>query len=333
MPAAISPEKVLRELADLWTATGREGPGDSSAGVLRACSMTLIVVADETEDQAALGETIAALMPEHPSRAIIVRLSPGAEPALTERVYAQCWTPFGQRRQICCEQVEFVASDGALRDLPSLLLPLAAPDLPVVLWSRSPRLFAMPEFSALSSIAGKTIVDSVFLPDAKSALAGMAAMARRGAVLGDLSWTQLTRWREMLARVFENRQYLARIPEISSVQVWHAGERPPVYALYMGAWAVGALADAGVRAELKLTPDPALDTRRLRVELGGGGFSVALERQAESISIAVDGLSSFSHMPQPTDYALLNEELGILGRDPVFERTMAAAARLAGGGA
>jgi glucose-6-phosphate dehydrogenase assembly protein OpcA len=329
MAAALSPEKLLRELADLWTATGREGPGDGSAGVLRACTMTLIVIAEQSDDQAALGETIAALMPEHPSRTILIRLSPGAEPILAERVYAQCWMPFGQRRQICCEQVEITASDGSLADLPSLLLPLAAPDLPVILWSRSPRLFEMPEFAPLASIAGKVIVDSILFPDPNAALARMADMAQHGATLGDLSWTQLTRWREMLSRVFENREYLAQVPRISRVEVCHAGARPPVYAWYMGAWAVSALSEAGVHAELKLTPDPALEARRLRVELAGGDFRVALERQADRISIEVGGLSSFSHMPQPSDYILLREELGIVRHDPVFERTLATAARLA----
>jgi glucose-6-phosphate dehydrogenase assembly protein OpcA len=225
--------------------------------------------------------------------------------------------------------VEITASDGSLSDLPSLLLPLAAPDLPVVLWSRSPRIFGMPQFEALASMAGKAVVDSVFLPDSNAALARLADMAQRGITLGDLSWTQLTRWREMFSRVFENRKYLAQIPKITRVQVCHAGERPPVYAWYMGAWAVSALADAGVQAELKLTADPVLGTRRLRVELSGGDFRVALERQADRISIEVEGLSSFSHMPQPTDYELMREELGIIRRDPLFDRTLATAARLA----
>jgi glucose-6-phosphate dehydrogenase assembly protein OpcA len=329
MAAALSPEKILQELADLWTATGREGKGDSRAGVLRACTMTLIVVTEQSEDQAALGETIAALMPEHPARTILVRLSPGREPALAERVYAQCWMPFGQRRQICCEQVEITASDGSLIDLPSLLLPVAAPDLPVILWSRSPRLFGMAEFEALAAIAGKVVVDSVFFPDPNAALRRLAGLAQRGVMVGDLSWTQLTRWREMLSRVFKNREYLAQIPKISRVQVCHAGARPPVYAWYMGAWAVNALADAGVKAELKLTSDPALAGRALRVDLAGGDFRVALERQADRISVEVGGLSTFSHMPQPTAYTLLREELGIVRHDPVFDRTAATAARLA----
>src|SRR5262249_18592524 len=97
MSATVAPDKILKELAALWVEEGKQG----SAGVLRACSMTLIVLAEEGEDTSALGETIAALMPEHPARAILVRLRAGGARELSERVYQQCWMPFGQRRQIC----------------------------------------------------------------------------------------------------------------------------------------------------------------------------------------------------------------------------------------
>ena len=66
--ATVAPDRILKELAD---AVGRsEGKRRAASGVLRACSMTLVVVAEEADDASALGETIAALMPEHPARAI-----------------------------------------------------------------------------------------------------------------------------------------------------------------------------------------------------------------------------------------------------------------------
>src|SRR5207245_309277 len=101
-----------------------------------------------SDDAAALGETIAALMPEHPARALAIRLSGAGPRALTQRVYQQCWKPFGQRQQICCEQVEITASDAALADLPPLLLALAVPDLPLIVWCRSPKLARISEVRA-----------------------------------------------------------------------------------------------------------------------------------------------------------------------------------------
>jgi glucose-6-phosphate dehydrogenase assembly protein OpcA len=278
---------------------------------------------------ASLGETIAALMPEYPARTILIRLGGTGAPALAERVYAQCWMPFRQRRQICCERIEIAAADASLADLPSVLLPLVAPDLPILLWWRSARLFGTPEYGKLAAIAHKVVLDGAGLPDAKAALPLLVAMAQGEALLGDLSWTLLTRWREMLSGVFESRECQARLPEISNVVVAFAGVRPPVFAWYMGAWVTDALAGAGVRAELAWQPRPELTGRALRVELAGGDFRVALERQDDRLTIQAGGLSHCTNLPQPTDYLLMREELGIVRRDPVFERTLASAARLA----
>ncbi len=42
MSATVAPDGILKELAELWTQEGKQG----DAGVLRACSMTLLVVAE-----------------------------------------------------------------------------------------------------------------------------------------------------------------------------------------------------------------------------------------------------------------------------------------------
>jgi len=74
MPDVVTPDQILKQLSGLWEALGREGKSGEGAGVLRACTMTLAVLAESGDDPAALGETLAALMPEHPARTIEVRL-------------------------------------------------------------------------------------------------------------------------------------------------------------------------------------------------------------------------------------------------------------------
>jgi glucose-6-phosphate dehydrogenase assembly protein OpcA len=321
-----APEHILRELADLWVTLGKQGQAEGGAGVLRACTLTLVVLAEANDDATALGETIAALMPEHPARTIVVKLSGAGERALAERVYAQCWMPFGERRQICCEQIEITVSDAALADLPSVVLPLAAPDLPVIVWSRSARLFEMPLVGAIARMAAKVVVDSAGFADPKRALRLLAETARSGVLLGDLAWTRLTRWREMLARLFENRNYLAKLARISSVRVVYDGEFATA-AWYMGAWIVDALEDAGVSA--KVVVGAGRGPAPLGVELAGDGFRVELVRREDRLVITVDNAENCANLPQPSDYLLMREELGIVRRDAVFERTLASAARLA----
>src|ERR1022692_833978 len=251
MSATVAPDHILQELADLWVSLGKEGQSEGGTGVLRACSMTLVVLAEESDDMMALGETIAALMPEHPARAIVVRLSGAGDRALTERVYSQCWMPFGQRRQICCEQIELTASDASLEDLPSVVLPLAVPDLPLILWCRTSRIVGMAGFYRIGAMARKVGVDSAQVADPVAALLRMAVVSQSGVLLGDLSWTTLTRWREMLSQVFENQEYLRQLAKIANIRV-SFGEGFEVAARYMAVWIANALADVGVEAALAL---------------------------------------------------------------------------------
>src|ERR1019366_6427455 len=192
--------------------------------------------------------------------------------------------PFGERRQICCEQIEITASDAALADLPSVVRPLAASDLPLIVWSRSARVFEMPPLSAIARMAAKVVVDSAGFADPKRALRLLAEMARSGVVLGDLAWTRLTRWREMLARLFENRNYLAKLARISIVRVVYHGEFA-TSAWYVGAWIADALRDAGVGAQVVV--GASLGPAPLSVELTGGEFRVALVRQEDRLVITV----------------------------------------------
>ena len=166
---SIQPERVLRELGDLWVSLGKQAGDPDSGGVLRACAMTLVVLLDAGEDPQAVGETLALLMKEHPSRAIVVRVSAGAA-SLEARVYAQCWMPFGSRQQICCEQVEIVTPESELAEIPAAILPLAVADLPVILWNRIPGRLAGRAAGEFSRIATKTIVDSAAYADSGAAL-------------------------------------------------------------------------------------------------------------------------------------------------------------------
>jgi glucose-6-phosphate dehydrogenase assembly protein OpcA len=184
----------------------------------------------------------------------------------------------------------------------------------------------MPEFREIAAMAGKVVFDSAAAPDTALILQRARDAAGRGVMLGDLSWTILTRWREMLSQVFENQQNAAHIPRITKVDLDWGGPRY-VPALYLGAWIRDSLAAVGVIAQLRISR--AADTDLLRVRLTGEGIAVQLERENDRMVVTLNGSSQCTNLPHPTDYLLMREELGIVRHDTVFEKTLASAAQLA----
>jgi glucose-6-phosphate dehydrogenase assembly protein OpcA len=331
----IQPERILKELAELWVSLGKESEHGQSPGVLRACAMTLITLVEESQDPGEVWSTMAALMPEHPSRAIVIRFRQSDARELASRVFSQCWMPFGHRRQICCEQIEISASDASLPDLAAVVLPLAVPDLPVMLWCRGPRLFGLPDFPQIGKIAGKLLLDSTAFPNAAQALQQLSE--HTGQVVGDLAWTRLTRLRELISQIFESRSYLSRLPYVAQVSLGFGGAVPATTAYYLGAWILDCLETSGTHARIDWIPLTNETAGQLvRIELAGAAenalhvmINVSGDRERRCAEVKIDSLVTHAVFPADNDYLLLREELAIPGRDLVFEKSLARARKLA----
>jgi glucose-6-phosphate dehydrogenase assembly protein OpcA len=217
-------------------------------------------------------------------------------------------------------------------------VPLAVSDLPVILWCRGARLFELPDFALVAQIAQKLVLDSAAFADPAGILQRLAERSRTEQTLGDLAWTRLTRWRELVSQIFENRSYCARLTGVSQVKVGFGGERPPTSAYYMAAWLVDGLERAGAKPQLSWQSAPEASPGLTRVELSGANgdglhVSIAMtaDRERQTAQVQVDSLSSLAVFPLDNDYLLLREELSIPGRDPVYDRSLARAALLASG--
>jgi glucose-6-phosphate dehydrogenase assembly protein OpcA len=321
--STVNPDKLLKELAALWTSMAQD-----NESVLRACTMTLIVLSEENDDPQQLGETLAALMPDHPSRVILARLHGGAEREMTARVYAQCWKPFGQRQQICCEQIEVTGSDASLADLHPVLLALVAPDLPVVLWCRSARLFRHQDFGEIAGVARKVIVDGAELGPAAQALAALTSAPHHNVV--DLAWTRLTRWRQMVAGIFENREYSRRISSMKELRLHYSGDDPPLEARYLGAWLKQCFAAAGGRVEVTYAREANGGSSLQRLAIDCPELALSLTAPAGSAAeTRLNEIVTKSACPETAEHALLREELSIETHDAVFERALTEAAQVA----
>jgi glucose-6-phosphate dehydrogenase assembly protein OpcA len=328
----VRPEKILKELSNLWVDLGHEEQQESDtagAGVLRACSMTFVTIADESEDPSNLGETVAMLMKEHPSRSVLIRLRPCDDQVLESRVFAQCWMPFGQRRQICCEQIEITASLASLDDVPGVVLPLAVADLPVILWSRSPRLFDMPAFPRIAAMCDKLILDTDAFTSEQHAFDLLSAELKGERLVADLAWSRITRWRETVSQIFVNEECLNALPSLTRVVVEYGSAKPKPEAIYLAAWLQNCLSAVGSKTHVDLlhSEGPVISA----VTLSAGGTCDVSIRSAGggAVEVSANRLSTKSFFPEPSDYLALQEELSITRRDPAFDAAVPVASQYA----
>ncbi len=311
----VQPEKILKDLDKLWVDLGKE----SDQGVLRACAMTLIVVVEETRDSMPVGETIAGLMHEHPSRAIVVRVRECPEPCLEARVFAQCWMPFGRRQQICCEQVEIIAARRSLADVPAVIRGIITPDLPVVVYCPDGRLCQSAEFQTLTALAGKLIVDSGVSMDL-SCVHYLRSLPK-GLYRADLEWGRLTSWREAVAQIFDEPARRKAALSLRRVRIAHAAGDASAAVYYLSGWFRAVLGE-GIQVELVSEEGPASGSIR-KVNLDGHEFTASVEmRDASPAELRVGNVSHCAVFPTWTEEDLLRQELSITGRDPIFEEVL-----------
>jgi glucose-6-phosphate dehydrogenase assembly protein OpcA len=310
---SVKPDHILHELSELWTSLGKQEPGkegkEEGSGVLRACAMTLIALVDDDADSMALSDTIGRIMRSHPSRAVIVRLreAPGI---LESRVFAQCWMPVGHHRQICCEEVELSVSLNRIADIPSIVSPLAAPDVPRVVWFRSSGIASVPELGGIIALGDKMIVDSAY-PGAPT-FADLRVLANAGCIVGDLAWTRLTKLRQLIAQLLSGRD----LSTVHVASIEYSGSSAVPEAKYLQAWLRTELrsatvdlrkVDASGQSKLKaIRIDPDI---HVRVEASCAEYETGSMRQRANLSECSEG-------------ELLSEELNIMTHDRIFERVL-----------
>lgn len=308
---------LLRELSETWRSFGR----DQSSGLLRACAMTLIVAAAESDDPQELGSILSSLMRLHPSRTIVLRACPNRD-EIDARTSVQCWMPFGRHQQICGEWIEIYAGAARLAEVVPLLLGLTVPDLPVVLWMRHTALAFADSLRPVLPLATRVIVDTSEALDAAPALAAVRSLTHGPWRRADLAWGRVTRWRKALAGM------LAPLPAPQSGRLQWAGEKMSMPACYLAAWLRACF--PGLALELS-SCDPVLPPAhigRIRVvQLTAPGLDIRLERPAGGSSVTVfrNGLASGLVFPSLDESALLAEELGIAARDRIYESALAVA--------
>jgi glucose-6-phosphate dehydrogenase assembly protein OpcA len=318
----VQPERILKDLQQLWAQLAQDQA--ESGGVLRACAMTLVVAAEDAADADRVRQTVGVLMHNHPSRAVILH-SGGKGPDLDARIFAECWKPFGKAQQICSEGIEITAGQGGFSEVAKFLVPLQVPDLPVVLWCRGTRVFTAAlepgPLEPLFPLADKIIFDSENVADADSALQFLRRILGHGRRVADLHWTKLTGWREVLAHLFDDQALEPE--EVKSAQVTFGGPGVTTGARYFAGWIRTALPGARVTIGSDGSPDSKPGLRSVTLATASDSLTIALGSD-HCVEVSGCGRHYRSLLPSASEEALMQEELGILGPDLVYERALTA---------
>ncbi len=297
-------------MTTLWDTTGtavvkalaaeRRKAGSVSSGL----ALTLVVVVEEGKvEQAELAATRAAA--EHPCRLIIVvRRRSGADEA---RLDAEVL--IGGR--LGPGEAAVLRMYGRLAlHAESVVLPLLAPDAPVVTWwfGAPPHRIA---HDPLGVVAGRRITDASLADDPLEALAQRAEDYSPGDT--DLAWTRTTAWRALCASAFDSVASPA-----TGAQV-HGAAADPTRAL-LGGWLRARLA-----VDVELVDADSSGVTRVVLSLGDGEIDLSQGGAGTAILTRTGQPERVMPLEQRDLGDLLAEELRRLDADETYADALAAA--------
>lgn len=299
----------------LWDTTGNEvvkalaAERRSAGGVASGLALTLIAVVEEKKvREAEAAATIAAAA--HPCRLLIVVRSD-----LEGRSRLDAEIVVGGRLGPAEAVVMRMYGRLALH-AESVVMPLLAPDVPVVTWwHEDPPNMIANDF--LGVVSERRITDSAQAPDPVAALKQRAVDYAPGDT--DLTWTRITLWRTLVAGAFDSTE--ARVVGAKIV----APDRDPTAWLMMG-WLKSRL---GIEPVMEHTDRaPRLHSVELQCE---NGDCVRVTREEGTALFSRTGQDD-RYMPLPKRPVgdELAEELRRLDADQIYADALGAMAGLSG---
>ncbi|HZN18498.1 MAG TPA: glucose-6-phosphate dehydrogenase assembly protein OpcA [Micromonosporaceae bacterium] len=301
----------------------------SAGGVASGLALTLVAVTDEgrvreVEDAA----TFAAA--EHPCRLLIVVRDGHPGPDAASRLDAEIVVG---GRLGPCEAVVLRMRGRLALHAESVVVPLLAPDVPVVTWWHGPPPGRI-AYDPLGVVAERRITDTAQCPNPVAALHQRAEDYAPGDT--DLAWTRLTPWRTLVAGAFDTTSALVTGVTVAAPQTDPSGA-------LLGGWLHARL---GVQPALHPTAMPAADgvpADRLRADGLPADALRAVELQLDDgtqLSLVRHGGTAVLHHTGQADRVLplvrrrlgeeLAEELRRLDADQPYAAALGAATGLTG---
>ena len=216
---------IEKELSRIWAKQDLTAEVDGKPGrhiSARTNVMNLVVVARRPETAERGAATIQALTGLHPSRTIVVQpADPDGPSWLDARIEAHCVMPVADAPETCAETIHLIAGGESGRHLVALVTPLIIHDLPVTVWWPGEPPFGTRQANDLFSECDRLVVDgSSWGGDGLDRLRDMAACAETtGIAVSDFAMMRQSRWREAIASIFDDPDYLPYLRSVRRIAV------------------------------------------------------------------------------------------------------------------
>jgi len=213
--------RVDDELRGLWSA--RPAPGQTPTA--RARTGNLVVVAPSPGVAASWDAIVDDVVQNVPARAIVVGLDPDGADGLEACVSGVCTPASGGAPQVCSERVSLVARGALCGRVASVVGSLCLSDVTTTLVWLGRVHTDDPAFAPLAEGAGRIVLDAS--QGSLASLANVVYWARalppaERPGLADLTWTRLSVWQELCARMFDEPRLRALSSHVTAVTVTQA---------------------------------------------------------------------------------------------------------------
>ncbi len=220
--------EIETELARIWARQDLTTSIDGEPArhvAARTSVMNLVVVARQPEVAQRCAAEIQALTGRHPSRTMIIGAADPDGPSwLDARVEAHCVLPREDVPETCAEMIHVTGGGEAGRHIAAIAAPLLIHDLPVTVWWPGEPPFTSRQALDLFDAADRLIVDgSSWRGDGLATLVSMASLLRGSRLaIWDFAMVRQSRWREAIASIFDDPDFLPYLRSIRRIAVTYA---------------------------------------------------------------------------------------------------------------
>jgi len=232
-PKEVDVVTIEKELSQLWKTAGEPADGESTAPVIRACSLNFVVVTDDRSGVNSVEEMVGEVTLVHPSRIFLVTLDRSlGTPSLEAWVSARCSLPVAGGKQVCCEEITLNARGTDIHKIPSIITSLVVPDVPVALLWKAKVDAADPVLKALAHISDRLMIDSSEEMAPLPVLIAWSSFITRGnyhCSFGDLAWSHTDEWRSRIAESFQPAEFRSHLSSIENVSIRYSSTTVPLH--------------------------------------------------------------------------------------------------------